>query len=77
MLKKEFQYFLDHQKELVEKYNGKVVVIQEERIIGVYDEIAEAYTYVEKNNLLGKVLIQKVEPGEQAYSSTYHSRAFF
>ena len=37
MLEKEFTYYLDHQSELVEKYNGKFLVIKGEDVIGVYD----------------------------------------
>jgi hypothetical protein len=42
MLEKEFQYYLEHQQELVEKYNGKVLVIIEDRVVGQYDNELDA-----------------------------------
>jgi len=33
MLEKEFQFFIDNQNELVEKYNGKFIVIIGDKVI--------------------------------------------
>ena len=41
-LEKEFQYYLDNQNELVKEYNGKVVVIKDQAVIGAYDSDFEA-----------------------------------
>jgi len=35
-LKKEFDYCLAHQGELVQKYNGKYLVIKDAKVQGVY-----------------------------------------
>ena len=42
-LEKEFQYYLDHQAELAEQYEGKILVIKGEQVIGVYDDEDGAY----------------------------------
>jgi len=76
-LEKEFQYYLDHQNELVEKYNGKVVVIKNCNVIGVYDNELEAVRETRKQHELGTFLIQKCEPGEDSYTATFHSRVAF
>jgi len=38
MLEKEFKYYLDNQQDLVKKYNGKFIVIVEDKVIGAYDK---------------------------------------
>ncbi|HYV90184.1 MAG TPA: DUF5678 domain-containing protein [Chitinophagales bacterium] len=77
MLEKEFQYYLDHQPELVEKYQGKFVVIQDEKVIGIYDSEIEAYTKSIKENELGTFLIQEAQPGDKNYTQRFHSRVIF
>ncbi|MDD5712506.1 MAG: hypothetical protein PHY31_07105 [Smithellaceae bacterium] len=76
-LSKEFEYYLDHQDELVEKYNGKVIVIKDQSVIGQYESEIEAVTETSKNHKLGTFLVQKVQPGENGYTQTYHSRVIF
>ncbi len=73
-LSKEFQYYLDHQNELVCKYNGKVLVIKNQEIIAVYDSEDDAYWDTLKIHELGTFLIQKCTPGDEAYTKTFHSR---
>ena len=77
MLRREFQYYLDNQSELVERYNGRVLVIVGEDVIGDYDNETEAYFMTEKNHELGTFLIQKCTPGKEAYTQTFRSRVVF
>lgn len=76
-LKSEFQYYLDHQDELVEKYNGKVLVIKGQKVIGVYDSDLQAVEQTIKEYPLGTFLVQKCEPGQESYTQTFHSRVAF
>ena len=73
-LEKEFQYFLDHQKELVEQYGGKFIVIKNQQVIGVYDAEAEAFTETQKQHELGTFLIQECKSGSEVYTQTFHFR---
>ena len=77
MLEKEFKYYLDNQKKLVKKYNGKFIVIVGEEVVGSYDSEETAYFDSLKNYKEGTFLIQLCEPGEDSYSQSYHSRVFF
>jgi hypothetical protein len=77
MLEKEFKYYVDNQKELVKQYNGKFIVIKDEKIIGAYPSEIIAYTETIKNNELGTFLIQLCMPGKDSYSQTFHSRVIF
>lgn len=76
-LKKEFKYYLDHQAEMVEKYNGKYVVIKEGQVIGAYNTDLQAVTETQKSHRLGTFLVQRVSPGDAAYTQTFHSRVVF
>ena len=68
MLEKEFKYYLDNQSELVEKYNGRVLVIVNEKVVGDYNSEVEAYFESLKNYNLGTFLIQRCTPGDEAYT---------
>lgn len=76
-LEKEFQYYLDHQDELVEKFNGKYIVIKDEEVIGAYNNEKDAYVETLKEHEEGTFLIQLVSPGKDSYTQTYHSRVVF
>lgn len=75
-LEKEFRYFLDHQKELVQQYGGKFIVIKNQEVIGVYNTEAEAFTETQKQHELGTFLIQECKSGTEVYTQTFHSRVF-
>ena len=76
-LEKEFNYYLEHQDELVKKYKGKFVVIENQNVIGAFNTELEAIEETVKKYELGTFLVQKCEPGSESYSQTYHSRVLF
>jgi hypothetical protein len=77
MLEKEFQYYLDHQNELVQKYNGRFIVIKDCQVIGDYASELEAINKTKEIHEIGTFLVQKCVPGEESFSATYHSRFAF
>lgn len=77
MLDKEFKYYLDHQDELVKQYNGKTLVIVQDKVVGVYDNEEQAYFESMKKYKLGTFLIQLCSPGKKDYTQTFHSRVVF
>jgi len=77
MLEKDFEYYLQHQDELVQKYSGKFLLIFQEQVVGDYPTFEEAIREASKKYGLGNVLIQKCEPGTQAYTQTFQSRVAF
>ena len=77
VLEKEFQFYLDNQEDLVKKYNGKFIVIKNEKIIGAFDSELEAYEETSKEHEIGTFLIQKCESGSDNYTQTYHSQVTF
>ncbi len=76
-LKPEFEYYLANQAKLVKKHDGKFVVIKNKEVIGVYDDQATAISQTQKTHELGTFLVQKVEPGKDAHTQTFHSRVSF
>lgn len=76
-LEKEFQYYLDHQDELVKEYNGKVIVIKDQQVIGVYESDIEAVIETEKEHPLGTFLVQLCSEGDTAHTQHFISRVSF
>lgn len=73
MLKDEFEYYLKNQDELVEKYNGKVLVIKNHEVIDACNTVMEAYTNTIKNHEPGTFLIQRCSPGTDDYTFTCYT----
>ena len=73
MIKNLFDYYLANQADLVEKYNGKYIVITKDGVAGAFDSDAEGY-YVGKEKFgLGNFIVQLCTPGEDAYSQQFFS----
>ncbi len=73
-LREEFRYYLEHQDEIVERYDGKVVAIRGECVVEAFNSEVEAVTEMQKRYELGTFLIQRVSEGNEAYTQTFHSR---
>lgn len=73
----EFQFYLSNQDEMVEKYDGKYIVIKDGVIVGVFDDELTAVTETQKSHDLGTFLVQKVSAGTADYTQTFHSRVVF
>ena len=76
-LKELFKYYLDHQEELVKDYNGKYLVITDFKVAGAYNNESEAYFDAVAKYGLGNFILQLCTPGEEGYTSTFHSRVIF
>ncbi len=73
-LKREFEYYLEHQDELVKDYDGKFVVIKDLHVIGSFDSALEAVEKTSEQHERGTFLVQKCTAGPASYTQTYHSR---
>jgi hypothetical protein len=76
-LEKEFRFYIEHQDEMVEEYDGKIIVIKDGIVLGAYGDELSAITETRKAHELGTFLVQKVSPGDAAYTQTFHSRVVF
>ncbi len=77
MLELEFKYYREHQEEFVKKYNGKVLVIKGQEVIGTFDSEIEALTETSKKHQIGTFLVHKCGSGEDNITMTFHSRVQF
>jgi hypothetical protein len=66
----ELRFFITNQNDLVEKHNGKVLVIRGDELVGVYDSTLEAYLEAQKQYEPGTFMIQPCAPGPEAYTVT-------
>ena len=74
-LEREFHFYLAHQDELVQQYDGKFLVIVGTTIQGAYNDELEAVQDAAKTHEFGTFLIQKCEP--ELEIQAYHSRVSF
>ncbi|MCY4450100.1 MAG: hypothetical protein OXE02_14790 [Chloroflexi bacterium] len=72
-LKRMFEFYLTNQDTIVERYDGRFVVIKDDEVIGVYDSDLEAVTETKEVHPLGTFIVQKVSEGEADYTATFHS----
>jgi len=70
MFKEELDFFFKNQDSLVKQYAGKALVIKGKELCAVYSTPLEAYLQVQRDQQLGKVMIQLCVPGPDAYTVT-------
>ena len=76
-LKKEFEYYLAHQDEMVKRFDGRYVVIKDGEVLGAYDDEMRALAETQRSHRLGTFLVQRVSKGKREYSQTFHSGVVF
>jgi hypothetical protein len=77
MLDKEFDWYLNHQNELLKKYNGRVLVIKDENVVDDYSNYDDAYFGAVKKYELGKFLLMECTQGDEAYSQTIYTPFYY
>lgn len=56
----EYEYYQAHKEELLRQYEGKVIVIKGEEVLGVYDDYMEAIGATAKTHKPGTFMVHKV-----------------
>jgi hypothetical protein len=74
-LEREFHFYLAHQDELAQQYEGKFLVIVGTEVLGAYDDELEAVMETSKTHEIGTFLVQKCE--SELEIQVYHSRVSF
>ena len=78
MIEALFNYYLEHQEELVKEYDGKYLIITSEGVVGVYDSLNEGYEVALKTYGKGNFMLQLCSEGEKDYSQRFYtSRVVF
>lgn len=76
-LEVEFNYYRQHQEEMVRLYKGKFVVIRDSQVLGAYDTELDAIKETSAKYPIGTFLIQKCEAGDASLTQMFHSRVSF
>lgn len=58
-LERQYQFYLEHEAEFLEKYEGKYLVISESLEVTSFDTKKEAYAFGAENLGLGNFLLQE------------------
>ncbi len=74
LLQKEFQWYLSHQDELVEKYNGKYLIISGNKVLFASSDKNMAYNKGNELAGIGNYILQLCTPGDEAYTLTFHTQ---
>ena len=78
MIEALFNYYLEHQVELVKEYDGKYLIITSEGVVGAYDSLNEGYELALKTYGKGNFMLQLCSEGEKDYSQRFYtSRVVF
>ncbi len=72
-LKKNLDFFIENQAQLVSQYNGKVLLIKDQQVVGAFDEPLAAYFAALEKYEPGSFSLQPCRAGEGAYSVTISS----
>ena len=73
----EFDYYISHQREIVDKYAGQYVVIHDQKVQGAYPDELTALGEARKKFSMGDFIVQRVEAGTDSFTQTFYSRAAF
>lgn len=71
MIQTLFQYYLDHQDELVKQYDGKYLIITADGVKGAFDSMREGYDTALNTYGKGNFMLQLCTEGDGAYSQQF------
>jgi hypothetical protein len=77
MLQNELEFFIANQDELVRKYEGKILVIRNGEVVGVFDTPLAAYLDAQSRFEPGTYAVQTCAAGPEAYTVTVASSMTF
>lgn len=74
---KNFYYYINNQDKLVKKYNGKILIINNCSVVGVFDNDLTAIKEAFKKYKPGDFLIHTCGPGKENYTQRQYTRTTF
>lgn len=75
-LKKNLDWYIANQQELSAKYNGKVLLIVDQKLIGAFVSMEGAYQTALKSYAPGTFTLQPCSPDPDSYTLTLYSPAY-
>jgi len=73
----QFRFYKAHQQELAQQYEGKVLVLKDDEVIGVYDDEFVAFQEASKMHPPGTFAVQPCEYPENDTVHRFNSRVSF
>ena len=73
MFDEELTFFIENQDDLVEKHLGKILVLKGKRVIGVHENVIDAFLKTKEAHQPGTFMLQPCLPGPDAYTVTIAS----
>lgn len=70
----ELDLYIEHQPELVAKYNGKIIALHHGEVEGVFDSKLDALEAMKRKYAPGDFMIIKCTPGDSEYTLRFRSR---
>ena len=67
-LKKNLDWYIANQQELSAKYDGKVLLIVDQKLIAAFDSVSEAYAAAMKTYAPGGFTLQPCSSGPESYT---------
>jgi hypothetical protein len=75
-LKKNLDWYIANQQELSARYNGKVLLIVDQKLIAAFDSMGEAYTTALKTYAPGSFTLQPCSPGPESYTLVLYNPCY-
>jgi hypothetical protein len=75
-LKKNLDWYIAHQQELAEKYNGKVLLIVDQKLINAFNDYADAFNAAAKSYAPGTFTLQPCSPEAESYTMMLYSPVY-
>ena len=75
-LKKNLDWYIANQKDLSGKYDGKILLIVDQKLIGAFGSMDEAYVAATMDYTLGTFTLQPCSPDPDSFTLTLYSPAY-
>jgi hypothetical protein len=75
-LRKNLDWYIANQKDLAGKYNGKILLIVDQRLIKAFDDMGAAYMEASKSYVAGTFTLQPCSPDPDSYSLMLYSPTY-
>jgi len=77
MFEQELKYFIDNQDRLVEEHRGQILTLRGREVVGAHNTLLEAYLDAIARFTPGTFMLQRCEPGPDAYTVTLSTLGLF
>jgi hypothetical protein len=72
-LKKNLEWYIANQKELAAKYNGKILLIVDQKLVKAFGDMGKAYTEASKSYAAGTFTLQPCSADAESYTLMLYS----